>query len=179
MVKRNKKRSKSSVSNKILWTIIVILLVMAGSLIASLIIKDNVKSATDTNKGVHISLGSLTWHVVNGKMEVYDTASTKALRNLLTSEAKKDIQLGCTSSWYSVGVFNSDRTQVLLKYGCEYPGASMFAVTINGTWKLISPTNQFDEFDIPICDYVNQNNIDKSIAPICTSNIQSPQYTIR
>ncbi len=56
---------------------------------------------------------------------------------------------------------------MLLGYGCGNSAARMFAVKKDGGWKAISPTNQFNLFEIPSCKMVDENNISNEIAPVC------------
>ena len=45
--------------------------------------------------------------------------------------------------------------------------ARMFAVKKDDGWKAISPTNQFNLFEVPSCKMTDENNISKEIAPVC------------
>ena len=62
---------------------------------------------------------------------------------------------------------SQDEKQLLLGYGCGNSVARMFAVKKEGGWKAISPTNQFNLFEIPSCKMVDENNISNEIAPVC------------
>ena len=69
---------------------------------------------------------------------------------------------------YTVVAATKDMKQVLLGYGCGDMSARMFAVYKDDTWKFLSPTNQFDiTTNAPLCSHVQQNDIEKEIAPVC------------
>lgn len=114
-----------------------------------------------------VSLGVMNYDFSSGKAVKRDDETTKSLKNFLQTLAKKDTKF--CDVYYNVIAANSDETQVRVRYGCEHPVGSMFIVRDADSWKTISPTNHFDLFDIPECSYVDEHQIDKSIAPVCVN----------
>lgn len=137
--------------------------------------------APDANPGVHVNITAMTIKVTKNRAQFVVNDKINALKQFLTDSGNKDIQLGCTSTWYNVQAWTSDDTQVRLGYGCTEPTAAIFAVYKNNTWSFISPTNHFDSFNIPQCDYVDQNGISTAIAPVCftTTTSGAEQYVVR
>ncbi len=168
--KQNKHKVKKTQHNKrhsayIMAVIMVLGLVAA--VFATLYFRE--KSAIGAGT-VGVNLGVFEYRFENGMAIKRANASVTSLKSFLSKTAKKDISLGCESSYYNVVAASKDDNQVLLRYGCGYPGANMFAVRDGQDWKAISPTNQFNDFGMPNCDYVQSNNISKDIAPVCYSN---------
>ena len=163
---------------KNLLTIVTLLLVLVtGSLLFTL------SRDGDESEGVHVDLGALGYEFDSGRAIKKDDKKTGDLRSFLQRMGEKDISLGCTSTYYQVVTASPDEKQILLNYGCDYPNAHMFAVKTSGTWKTISPTNQFDIFGIPLCSHVNVNHISTAIAPVCASSSELPagkvEYRVR
>lgn len=131
----------------------------------------NATKTDDAGKGsktpVNVSLGMMEYVIEGDKATKRSEPSLESLRTHLTKLAEKDLSLGCESAFYEVSQYTKDESQVLLKYGCDFPSAPMYAVKTNNEWKTISPTNQFSTTGIPLCSYVNQYEISKEIAPVC------------
>lgn len=113
-----------------------------------------------------VNLGSLGFRIEGDKAVTRNDSVTQELRDFLKAEVKKS---GCK---YNNGVaaviaHSQDEKQLLLGYGCGNSLARMFAVKKDDGWKAISPTNQFNLFDIPSCKMVDENNISNEIAPVC------------
>lgn len=113
-----------------------------------------------------VNLGSLVFRIEGDKAVVRNDSATQEIRNFLKAEVKKS---GCKdNNGVAVVIAHSqDEKQLLLGYGCGNSAARMFAVKQDGGWKAISPTNQFNSFDIPSCKMVDENNISNEIAPVC------------
>ncbi len=113
-----------------------------------------------------VNLGSLGFRIEGGKAVTRNDSATQELRDFLKAEVKKS---GCKdNNGVAVVIAHSqDEKQLLLGYGCGNSAARMFAVKKDGGWKAISPTNQFNLFDIPSCKMVDENNISNEIAPVC------------
>lgn len=129
-------------------------------------------------------MGVMDLDFSSGKAVKTNELGPLALKALLTRTALNDLAHGCSSSYYSVMAFNPDKTQVRLRYGCNSPDAPMFAIKSDDDWKLLSPTNHFDDFGNPDCTYATQNNIDRVVAPVCvnnwsTGNSADVQYVVR
>lgn len=113
-----------------------------------------------------VNLGSLVFRIEGDKAVIRNDSATQEIREFLKAEVKKS---GCKdNNGVAVVIAHSqDEKQLLLGYGCGNSAARMFAVKQDGGWKAISPTNQFNSFDIPSCKMVDENNISNEIAPVC------------
>ena len=113
-----------------------------------------------------VSLGSLGFRIEGGKAVTRNDSATQELRDFLKADVKKS---GCKdNNGVTVVIAHSqDEKQLLLGYGCGNSAARMFAVKKDDGWKAISPTNQFNIFEIPSCKMVDENNISNEIAPVC------------
>lgn len=113
-----------------------------------------------------VSLGSLGFRIEGGKAVIRNDSATQELRDFLKVEVKKS---GCkdNNGVAAVIAHSQDEKQLLLGYGCGNSVARMFAVRKEDGWKAISPTNQFNLFEIPSCKMVDENNISNEIAPVC------------
>ena len=113
-----------------------------------------------------VSLGSLGFRIEGGKAVIRNDSATQELRDFLKADVKKS---GCKDNNGATAVIahSQDEKQLLLGYGCGNSAARMFAVKKDDGWKAISPTNQFNLFDIPSCKMVDENNISNEIAPVC------------
>ena len=113
-----------------------------------------------------VSLGSLGFRIEGGKAVTRNDSATQELRDFLKADVKKS---GCkdNNGVTAVIAHSQDEKQLLLGYGCGNSVARMFAVKKDDGWKAISPTNQFNLFEIPSCKMVDENNISNEIAPVC------------
>ena len=113
-----------------------------------------------------VNLGSLGFRIEGGKAVTRNDSATQELRDFLKADVKKS---GCKdNNGVTVVIAHSqDEKQLLLGYGCGNSAARMFAVKKDDGWKAISPTNQFNLFEIPSCKMVDENNISNEIAPVC------------
>ena len=113
-----------------------------------------------------VSLGSLGFRIEGGKAVIRNDSATQELRDFLKADVKKS---GCKDNNGATAVIahSQDEKQLLLGYGCGNSVARMFAVKKDDGWKAISPTNQFNIFEIPSCKMVDENNISNEIAPVC------------
>ena len=130
-----------------------------------------------------VSLGSLGFRIEGGKAVIRNDSATQELRDFLKADVKKS---GCKDNNGATAVIahSQDEKQLLLGYGCGNSVARMFAVKKDDGWKAISPTNQFNLFDIPSCKMVDENNISNEIAPVCQNEKKvgdnlSYEYKIR
>ena len=113
-----------------------------------------------------VNLGSLGFRIEGGKAVLRNDSATQELRDFLKADVKKS---GCkdNNGVAAVIAHSQDEKQLLLGYGCGNSAARMFAVRKEDGWKAISPTNQFNLFEIPSCKMVDENNISNEIAPVC------------
>ena len=113
-----------------------------------------------------VSLGSLGFRIEGGKAVTRNDSATQELRDFLKADVKKS---GCkdNNGVDAVIAHSQDEKQLLLGYGCGNSVARMFAVKKDDGWKAISPTNQFNIFEIPSCKMVDENNISNEIASVC------------
>lgn len=151
------------------------------SLLAVLIAHPKNSSYQQTNTvepGVHVSLGAMEYSISAEKAVKRTDKNVTELRSFLTKAANEDISDNCPTVYYNLVAPSTNEDQVLLNYGCGYPDARMFAVKQNGTWKFITPTNQFDTFGIPACSHVNKNHIEATIAPVCGNGMTDDETGI-
>ena len=113
-----------------------------------------------------INLGSLGFRIEGGKAVIRNDSATQELRDFLKADVKKS---GCKNNNGVTAVIahSQDEKQLLLGYGCGNSVARMFAIKKDDGWKAISPTNEFNLFEIPSCKMVDENNISNEIAPVC------------
>ena len=113
-----------------------------------------------------VNLGSLGFRIEGNKVVIRNDSATQELRDFLKADVKKS---GCkdNNGVTAVIAHSQDEKQLLLGYGCGNSVARMFAVKKDDGWKAISPTNQFNLFEIPSCKMVDENNISNEIAPVC------------
>lgn len=113
-----------------------------------------------------VSLGSLGFRIEGGKAVIRNDSVVQEIRDFLKADVKKS---GCKDNNGAAAVIahSQDEKQLLLGYGCGNSVARMFAVKKDDGWKAISPTNQFNLFEIPSCKMVDENNISNEIAPVC------------
>ena len=113
-----------------------------------------------------VNLGSLGFRIEGGKAVIRNDSAVQEIRDFLKADVKKS---GCRdNNGVDVVIAHSqDEKQLLLGYGCGNSVARMFAVKKDDGWKAISPTNQFNLFEIPSCKMVDENNISNEIAPVC------------
>ena len=170
------KRKKKSVDKTRFSLITVIVLLVA--LCATLTVLLYGANTNLTTTAINVNLGPLEYLVINDRPLLRSDPAVNSLRTFLAASAQKDVQLGCTSSFYRVIAATTDEHQVLLNYGCSYPNANMFAVYTSGNWRMISPINEFNEFGIPVCSYADQNNISSEVAPVCVNQIFQTSATL-
>lgn len=113
-----------------------------------------------------VNLGSLGFRIEGDKAAIRNDSAVQEIRDFLKADVKKS---GCRdNNGVDVVIAHSqDEKQLLLGYGCGNSVARMFAVKQDGGWKAISPTNEFNLFEIPSCKMVDENNISNEIAPVC------------
>lgn len=113
-----------------------------------------------------VSLGSLGFRIEGGKAVIRNDSAVQEIRDFLKADVKKS---GCKDNNGAAAVIahSQDEKQLLLGYGCGNSVARMFAIKKDDGWKAISPTNQFNLFEIPSCKMVDENNISNEIAPVC------------
>lgn len=127
---------------------------------------DKTSQTTEKVDNGSVNLGSLGFRIEGGKAVTRNDSATQELRDFLKADVKKS---GCRdNNGVDVVIAHSqDEKQLLLGYGCGNSVARMFAVKKDDEWKAISPTNQFNLFEIPSCKMVDENNISNEIAPVC------------
>lgn len=148
----------------------IALAVLLGMLAGVMLVKVAYKGEPIRNHipKAQVELGSYRYEFTGDKAIKRSDKLTTSLQVFLDKKAASDCA-GLAPSRYNVISSSSDRTQVLLGYGCNgNTDARMYAVYVNSAWKLLSPTNQFDLVtNTPRCEYVTANAIDKSLAPVC------------
>lgn len=165
----------------------ILLGLVAGltGIVVTLMVAQSVVSRNLANSSMNmprVSLGSMQYDIVDGQAVKRADETVKSLKTFLVALTEKDNQHDC-DSYYNVVLASEDEKQILLEYGCPYPNARMFAVNDGSEWRTISPTNHFDIFGVPECSYVNGNNIDRSLAPVCVNwggeADETISYTVR
>ena len=144
----------------------LIVIVIGVILLQSNQTSDKTSQTTEKVDNGSVSLGSLGFRIEGGKAVTRNDSATQELRDFLKADVKKS---GCkdNNGVTAVIAHSQDEKQLLLGYGCGNSVARMFAVKKDDGWKAISPTNQFNLFDIPSCKMVDENNISNEIAPVC------------
>ena len=161
-------KSKNEIMTAVLIGLVTALIVMAIGVILLHTNQTSDKTSQTAEKvdNGSVNLGSLVFRIEGDKAVVRNDSATQEIRDFLKAEVKKS---GCKdNNGVAVVIAHSqDEKQLLLGYGCGNSAARMFAVKQDGGWKAISPTNQFNSFDIPSCKMVDENNISNEIAPVC------------
>lgn len=147
--------------------IIGVMLVIVACLGVATWFKNTSEQPVENDPGVHVNLGTMQYSLVGTTATKRTDATITSLQNFLEQYGQKDIDLGCTSTYYNVIAYTQDESQVLLNYGCGYPNARMFGVRSSDSWQLISPTNHFDNLGVPECTYLTEYAISREIAPVC------------
>ena len=163
------KKSNFDKTKGILIVVIGILIVVLIALISAYPKNDIAmqNQVENTPTGSIVSLGMLQYDFTGNKAVKRTDAHLVSLESFLKAEGEKSVNLNCDTVYHNVVAASPDEKQVLLSYGCGYPAIGMFAVYADDEWKTISPTNQFNEFGIPRCEHVEENNIERNIAPVC------------
>lgn len=161
-------KSKNEITTAVLIGLVTALIVIVIGVILLHTNQTSDKTSQTVEKvdNGFVSLGSLGFRIEGGKAVTRNDSATQELRDFLKADVKKS---GCKDNNGAAAVIahSQDEKQLLLGYGCGNSVARMFAVKKDDGWKAISPTNQFNLFDIPSCKMVDENNISNEIAPVC------------
>ena len=161
-------KSKNEIMTAVLIGLVtaLIVIVIGVILLQSNQTSDKTPQTTEKVDNGSVSLGSLGFRIEGNKAVIRNDSATQELRDFLKADVKKS---GCkdNNGVTTVIAHSQDEKQLLLGYGCGNSVARMFAVKKDDGWKAISPTNQFNLFDIPSCKMVDENNISNEIAPVC------------
>lgn len=163
------KNKKIQFYKRITYGLFAIVALLTVTLVVELVQPDKANNNHASHKTINVELGGYEYDIKDGKAIKLSDNNVASLKVFLDESAKKDISDNCKESYYQVVAYSESKNQVLLSYGCESPGAKMFAIQESGKWRFLSPTNQFDMLGTPLCSHVDENNIDKSIAPVCYS----------
>ncbi len=161
-------KSKNEIMTAVLIGLVTALIVIVIGVILLHANQTSDKTSQTTEKvdNGSVSLGSLGFRIEGNKAVIRNDSATQELRDFLKADVKKS---GCkdNNGVTAVIAHSQDEKQLLLGYGCGNSVARMFAVKKDGGWKAISPTNEFNLFEIPSCKMVDENNISNEIAPVC------------
>lgn len=161
-------KSKNEIMTAVLIGLVtaLIVIVIGVILLQSNQTSDKTSQTAEKVDNGSVNLGSLGFRIEGGKAVIRNDSATQELRDFLKADVKKS---GCkdNNGVTTVIAHSQDEKQLLLGYGCGNSAARMFAVKKDDGWKAISPTNQFNLFDIPSCKMVDENNISNEIAPVC------------
>ena len=161
-------KSKNEIMTAVLIGLVtaLIVIVIGVILLQSNQTSDKTSQTVEKVDNGSVSLGSLGFRIEGGKAVTRNDSATQELRDFLKADVKKS---GCkdNNGVTAVIAHSQDEKQLLLGYGCGNSVARMFAVKKDDGWKAISPTNQFNLFEIPSCKMVDENNISNEIAPVC------------
>ncbi|MCP9454418.1 MAG: hypothetical protein NNC24_03580 [Candidatus Nanosynbacter sp. P11B_S7_bin.28.1] len=161
-------KSKNEITTAVLIGLVTALIVIVIGVILLHTNQTSDKTSQTVEKvdNGFVSLGSLGFRIEGGKAVTRNDSATQELRDFLKADVKKS---GCKDNNGAAAVIahSQDEKQLLLGYGCGNSVARMFAVKKDDGWKAISPTNQFNLFEIPSCKMVDENNISNEIAPVC------------
>ena len=161
-------KSKNEIMTAMLIGLVtaLIVIVIGVILLQSNQTSDKTSQTAEKVDNGSVNLGSLGFRIEGGKAVIRNDSATQELRDFLKADVKKS---GCKDNNGAAAVIahSQDEKQLLLGYGCGNSVARMFAVKKDDGWKAISPTNQFNLFEIPSCKMVDENNISNEIAPVC------------
>ena len=161
-------KSKNEIMTAVLIGLVtaLIVIVIGVILLQSNQTSDKTSQMAEKVDNGSVNLGSLGFRIEGGKAVTRNDSATQELRDFLKADVKKS---GCkdNNGVDAVIAHSQDEKQLLLGYGCGNSVARMFAVKKDDGWKAISPTNQFNLFEIPSCKMVDENNISNEIAPVC------------
>ena len=161
-------KSKNEIMTAVLIGLVTALIVIVIGVILLHVNQTSDKTSQTAEKvdNGSVNLGSLGFRIEGGKAVTRNDSATQEIRDFLKAEVKKS---GCKDSNGVAAVIahSQDEKQLLLGYGCGNSAARMFAVKKDDGWKAISPTNEFNLFEIPSCKMVDENNISNEIAPVC------------
>ena len=161
-------KSKNEIMTAVLIGLVtaLIVIVIGVILLQSNQTPDKTSQTVEKVDNGFVSLGSLGFQIEGGKAVIRNDSATQELRDFLKADVKKS---GCKdNNGVDVVIAHSqDEKQLLLGYGCGNSAARMFAIKKDDGWKVISPTNEFNLFEIPSCKMVDENNISNEIAPVC------------
>ena len=161
-------KSKNEIMTAVLIGLVaaLIVIVIGVILLHSNQTSDKTSQTAEKVDNGSVNLGSLGFRIEGSKAVTRNDSATQELRDFLKIDVKKS---GCkdNNGVDAVIAHSQDEKQLLLGYGCGNSAARMFAVKKDDGWKAISPTNQFNLFEIPSCKMVDENNISNEIAPVC------------
>ena len=161
-------KSKNEIMTAVLIGLVtaLIVIVIGVILLQSNQTSDKTSQTVEKVDNGFVNLGSLGFRIEGGKAVIRNDSAVQEIRDFLKADVKKS---GCRdNNGVDVVIAHSqDEKQLLLGYGCGNSVARMFAVKKDDEWKAISPTNQFNLFEIPSCKMVDENNISNEIAPVC------------
>ena len=161
-------KSKNEIITAVLIGLVtaLIVIVIGVILLQSNQTSDKTSQTVEKVDNGFVNLGSLGFRIEGGKAVIRNDSAVQEIRDFLKADVKKS---GCRdNNGVDVVIAHSqDEKQLLLGYGCGNSVARMFAVKKDDEWKAISPTNQFNLFEIPSCKMVEENNISNEIAPVC------------
>ena len=161
-------KSKNEIMTAVLISLVTALIVIVIGVILLHANQTSDKTSQTAEKvdNGSVNLGSLGFRIEGDKAVTRNDSVTQELRDFLKAEVKKS---GCkdNNGVAAVITHSQDEKQLLLGYGCGNSAARMFAVKKDDGWKAISPTNEFNLFEIPSCKMVDENNISNEIAPVC------------
>ena len=161
-------KSKNEIMAAVLISLVTALMVIVIGVILLHVNQTSDKTSQTAEKvdNGSVNLGSLGFRIEGDRAVTRNDSATQELRDFLKAEVKKS---GCkdNNGVAAVIAHSQDEKQLLLGYGCGNSAARMFAVKKDDGWKAISPTNQFNLFEIPSCKMVDENNISNEIAPVC------------
>ena len=161
-------KSKNEIMAAVLISLVTALIVIVIGVILLHVNQTSDKTSQTAEKvdNGSVNLGSLGFRIEGDRAVTRNDSATQELRDFLKAEVKKS---GCkdNNGVAAVITHSQDEKQLLLGYGCGNSAARMFAVKKDDGWKAISPTNQFNLFEIPSCKMVDENNISNEIAPVC------------
>ena len=174
--KSQTKKSQVELLVPVLSGVIAVLMLIVGCLVWKLNCQSPHKPYAVTEKigSGFVSLGSLGFRFEGNKAIARHDASVKEIREFLKKENERS---GCKDNNGAVSViaYSQDEKQLLLGSGCGNTLARMFAVKKDDGWKAISPTNQFNLFEVPSCKMTDENNISKEIAPVCQNESRAAE----
>ncbi len=148
---------------------LTVCLFVAVVVLAAMYVQEVNRPSSSQQANTRVSVGMYAYDFEDGKATRVDDEVIDKLESKLVESAEKETNHGdnCPTPTYIVNVMNEEKTQALVKYGCDGPSAQLHAKYVDEEWDFISPTNKFDNFGIPECGYVDENELDIEVAPVC------------
>lgn len=114
-------------------------------------------------------LPSVSQRIVNGT----GVSILPSLKQFLTTTIEQsDSRKECLPGGLAYSVLKQTATQAKMFSRCN-DSFPIDAVMVHGRWTLPSITNNFPDYPLPVCSYVQKNSISSAIEPYCYQDAQT------